>query len=168
MTHLTWRRLVLVLLVAGAAGWIVTRIAVSRGSTPLSVPWTVAVVCVIVAGASLALAWAVRQYKRGNRPDLSGIRAARTVAFAQASAYAGAAVAGVYGGYAIALLDFWEHAPRRETAISALIAMLGGLILLGAGVVAEHWCKTDRHNDDSGSGEPRRGDPSRGTAAGAN
>lgn len=152
MTHLNWRRIGLVVVVAGLAGWLISRVAVSRGATPLGVPWTVELVCVVAATAALVLAWAVRQYKHGSRPNLDGLRAARTVVFAQACAYAGAAVAGVYGGYAISLLDSWQHAPRRETAISALIAVLGGLILLTAGVIAEHWCKTDPRDDDPDQG----------------
>jgi mannose/fructose/N-acetylgalactosamine-specific phosphotransferase system component IIC len=152
VTHLTWRHIVPIVAVAGAAGWIVTRVALSRGATPQAVPWTVAVVCVVLAVAALILAWAVREYKQGKKPDLSGIRAARTAAFAQASAYAGAVVAGVYGGYAGALADMWGHAPRRETAISALIAVLGGLLLLTAGIVAEHWCKTDPRDDENDHG----------------
>lgn len=161
MTHLTWRRIVLVIAVSGAAGWIVTRVALSRGTTPQSVPWTVVLVCLVLAAAAIVLAWAVRQYKHGNKPNLSGIRAARTVAFAQASAYAGAVVAGVYGGYAAGLADMWSHAPRRDTAITALIAVAGGLILLTAGIVAEHWCKTDRHDDDSRDDDSHGGSPAR-------
>lgn len=162
MSHLTWRRLLLAFVAVGAAGWIITRVALSRGLTPLSVPWTVTVVCLVMAVAALALAWAVRQYKNGKRPNLSGIRAARTVAFAQASAYAGAVVAGVYGGYALALADMWEHAPRRETATSALVAVLGGLLLLTAGIVAEHWCKTDPHDSAKSGTDTNRRDPGRG------
>ncbi|WP_430868354.1 DUF3180 domain-containing protein [Demequina aurantiaca] len=159
MTHLTWRRIVLVMAGVGAVAWIAARIGLSRGATPVSVPWTVAVVCLALAGVALVLAWAVRQYKRGKRPNLSGLRAARTAAFAQASAYAGAVVAGVYGGYAAALVDMWAHAPRRETAISALIAVLGGLALLGAGVLAEHWCKTDPSDDDGPDNDARGASP---------
>lgn len=152
MTQLTWRRIVLIVAITGAAGWIASRFALSRGSTPLRVPWSVTVVCLILAAVALAFAWSVRQYKQGKRPGLSGIRAARTVALAQASAYAGAVIAGVYGGYALALADMWGHGPRRETAISALIAVAGGLLLLAAGVVSEHWCKTDRRDDDPTDG----------------
>lgn len=151
MTHLQRRTIGLVFGAAGLAGWLITRVALSRGATPLAVPWTVELVCLAAAGAALVMAWAVRQYKRGKKPELSGLRAARTVVFAQASAYAGAAVAGVYGGYAIAMLDSWEHAPRRDTAISALFAALSGVILLIAGFVAEHWCKTDQSDDDDDS-----------------
>jgi H+/Cl- antiporter ClcA len=152
VAHLSWRRLALVGAVAALAGWLITRIVVSRGATPLAVPWTVGLVCLIASATALVLAWSVRQYKRGNRPSLSGLNAARIAVFSQACAYAGAAVAGAYGGYAIALLDTWEHAPRRETAVSAMIAALAGLILLVAGVIAEHWCRTDRRDDDADRG----------------
>lgn len=148
MTHLSWPRIGIVIAVAGLAGWLVSRVAQTRGATPLEVPWTVELVCLMAAVAALVLAWAVRQYKRGKKPELTGLRAARTVVFAQACAYAGAVVTGVYGGYAISLFDSWEHAPRQATATSAIIAALAGLILLVAGIVAEHWCKTDPRDDD--------------------
>lgn len=152
MAHLTWKRLGLVGVISGLAGWLVARLALSRGGTPLAVPWTVEFVCVAAGVTALVMAWSVRQYKRGKRPELSGLRAARTVVFAQASAFAGAAVAGAYGGYALALADTWQHAPRRETAITAILAAVAGLVLLVCGLIAEHWCKTDRHDDEDDHG----------------
>ena len=63
---------------------------------------------------------------------------------AQASAYAGALLGGMYGGYGLVLLRDWSHAPRREAAIAAGLAALGGLVMLVAGVVAEWWCRIGR------------------------
>ena len=68
---------------------------------------------------------------------------------AQASAYAGAVLAGIYGGFGLVLLRDWSHEPRREAAIAAGLAALGGLIMLASGAVAEWWCRiTDPGNDD--------------------
>ncbi len=148
MHHLTWQRLALVAAVAAVLAWAITRIAASNGYTPLTIPWTVEVVSVAAAVITLAFGWQVRQYQRGKRPSLSAIRAARTVVLAQASAYAGAVLAGGYGGYGFGVALEWSHEPRREVAISALVAAASGLVLLVAGAIAEHWCRTGGDDDE--------------------
>lgn len=150
MTYLTWQRLALVGLCAVALAWLVTAVMTRGGATPEPVPWTVVLICALSAGIALWLGWQVRRYLNGDKPELDGMRAARTAVFAQACAYAGAILGGAFGGYALALLEDWSHAPRREVIISALIGALAGIVLLVAGAVSERWC---RHtgDDDEGS-----------------
>jgi len=142
MQHLTWSRLAL--LAAGAAllAWAITRTALGGGYTPLAVPWSVAVVAVVAGVAAIVVAWPVRQYQHGRRPGLDGLRAARAAGLALATAYAGSIIAGSFGGYALGLASEWGHAPRRDVAISALIAAAGGLVMVVCGWIAEHWCRT--------------------------
>jgi hypothetical protein len=95
------------------------------------------------AALALRLGWRVKQFREGKRPGLDPIQAARAAMFGQASAYAGAALAGAYLGYALALLPDWAHEPRREVIISALIAVAAAVVLCTAGWLAERWCATD-------------------------
>lgn len=143
MQQLTWQRLALVVLVALTLAWAVTRFAANDGYTPMPVPWSVAFVSAAGAVLALLFAWPVRQYLRGKHPGLSALRAARAAVYAQAAAYAGAVLLGGFGGYGLGVAMEWAHAPRREVAISALIAAAGGLALVACGAIAEHWCRTD-------------------------
>lgn len=147
MQHLTWQRLALVGLIALSLAWAVTRFAANDGYTPLPVPWSVTLVSLAGAVLALLFAWPVRQYLRGKQPGLSALRAARAAVYAQAAAYAGAVLIGGFGGYALGVAMEWSHAPRREVAISALIAAAGGLALVVCGAIAEHWCRTTGPSD---------------------
>ncbi|WP_062462118.1 DUF3180 domain-containing protein [Demequina soli] len=150
MSPLSWTRLTALAAVMGVVAWAIARMAVGSGSSPMSVPWTVLLVAGAGAVAALWLGWTVRRYRRGKNPGLSGMRAARTAVFAQACAYTGAIITGAFAGYGLAIADEWSHGPRRDVAISAFVAAAGGLVLVIAGLVAEHWCK-DGGDDDSGS-----------------
>lgn len=147
MEHLTWQRLSIIAVVTGILAWLVCRLAVGNGYTPTPVPWTMPIVCLIGGVLALVIAWPVRQYQRGKHPGLDGLRAARAAVFAQACAYAGVLLGAGFLGYALALADMWNHGPRRDVAISALIAALGAVLLLIGGLIAEHWCRTKPPED---------------------
>lgn len=147
MEHLSWARLGAIAGVTLALSWIITRIALDNGLTPESIPLTLPAVCLVAAVLALVFAWPVRQYQRGNRPNLDGLRAARAAVFAQACAYAGVLLGGGLLGYALGVAAEWGHGPRREVAISALIAALAAGALLAAGAIAEHWCRTKPPED---------------------
>lgn len=135
--------------VAAAAflGWSVSALALRGGASPVTVPWTTLIVGIVVGGLVLAAGWSVRQVRLGRR-RMDPTRAVRTAVLGQASAYAGALLAGTYGGYVLTLLPDWGHAPRREAAIAAGLAALGGIVMLVAGVIAEHWCRIGPDDDD--------------------
>lgn len=137
----------LIATVVGAGG---SFLALRGGAAPVRVPWTTLIVGIALGGVALVMAWPIRQLKRGKRGRIDATRAVRTAMLAQASAYAGALLSGMYGGFALVLLRDWSHAPRREAAIAAGLAALGGLIMLTAGVVAEWWCRiTDGTNEET-------------------
>jgi hypothetical protein len=138
------------LLIAAAIGAGGSYLALRGGAAPVHLPWTTLLVGIALGGLALVMAWPIRQLKRGKRGRIDSTRAVRTAMLAQASAYAGALLGGMYGGYALVLLRDWSHAPRREAAFAAGLAALGGLIMLAAGVIAEWWCRiTDRGDDET-------------------
>ena len=147
MEHLSWQRLALIAAITAVLAWLITRVALGDGYTPTAVPLTLPAICLLGGVLALVFAWPVRQYQHGKRPGLDGLRAARAAVFAQACAYAGALMASGLVGYALGVAGEWDHGPRREVAISALIAALGGLALLVGGVIAEHWCRTKPPED---------------------
>lgn len=154
MAPLSWQRLTLVGLVSLTLVWLIGAGLDSSGTTPPHVPWSATAIPLVAAACALWFGWQVRRFLTGKKPNLSALRAARTAVFAQACAYAGAVLTGAYGGYALSLLDDWSHGPRREVIISALIAAGAALILVVAGLVAEHWCKHSDDDDDRGEASP--------------
>lgn len=128
-------------------GWGVSNVALRAGASPVLVPWTTLLVGIVLGGVVIAAGWAVRQVRLGRR-RMDPTRAVRTAVLGQASAYAGALLAGCYGGYALTLIPYWSHAPRREAAIAAGLAALGGVVMLAAGIIAERWCRIGPDDDD--------------------
>lgn len=155
MRPLKWRVLAAAMLVAGLLGAGGSILALRGGAAPAHVPWTTLLVGVVMGAVALGMAWPVRQMKLGKRKAIDPTRAVRTAMLAQASAYAGALLAGMYGGFALVLLRDWSHEPRRDAAIAAGLAALGGLVMVAAGVVAEWWCRITPGNDDDGPHETR-------------
>ncbi|HZL81038.1 MAG TPA: DUF3180 family protein, partial [Demequina sp.] len=41
-----------------------------------------------------------------------------------------------------------SHTPRREAAIAAGLAALGGAVMVAAGVIAERWCRIGPDDDN--------------------
>ena len=151
MSRLTWWRVTLAAGVAAVLGWLVGMVLDRSGSTPSTVPWTVAPLLLVFGAVALAFGWRVREYRAGKRPSLDPLEAARTAMFAQAAAYCGAVVFGGYLGYGLAFVQYWSHEPRREIVVSAIIAAGAAAILCGAGWVAERWCDASRGDDDRGA-----------------
>jgi polyferredoxin len=147
VSRLTWRRLVAVTLGLGIVSWGVN-LLITRSGSPLRLSWSVSVALVIAAMGTLGIGWEVRQYREGKRPGLSPFKAAKTAVFAQAAALTGAALVGLYGGYAAALVGDWGHLPRRGLILTAILASASAALLGAAGWVAERWCALDDGDDD--------------------
>lgn len=143
MARLTWRRVILTAAVAAVLGWCGAALVTRSGASPSAIPWTVPPLLGAAAGLALWLGWRVKQFREGKRPNLDPLQAARAAMFAQASAYAGAMLAGAYLGYALGLLPDWSHKPRREIIVSAVISLVASVVLCAAGWIAERWCATD-------------------------
>lgn len=151
MARLTWRRIAAVAFGLGVVSWAVN-LCVARTGSPIVVSWIVSIPLLISAVAALGFGWEVKQYREGNRPGLSPFTAAKTAMFAQASALTGAALAGVYAGYAVALAGDWQYAYRRNLILTALLDVLASALLCAAGWVAERWCAIDGGDDDDYTG----------------
>lgn len=147
MKPLTWKVLAAAIAISAIVGWGGSTLALRGGASPVLVPWTTLIVGIVLGAVVLAAGWAVRQVRLGRR-RMDPTRAVRTAVLGQACAYAGALLAGCYGGYALTLLPDWSHTPRREAAIAAGLAALGGAVMLAAGVIAERWCRIGPDDDD--------------------
>ena len=152
MTRTAWQRLVLVAVVSAAVSAGVLRIAESRGASVLPVPLVSSLVVLLIAAVVVSLGWAVRQYKRGKRPGLDPLLAARTVVLATASAYTGALLSGWYAGHVLLVLGDLDIEARRQVAVSAGAALLCTLAMAVVGLVVERWCEVRPPDDDDPGG----------------
>ncbi|MDR1188887.1 MAG: DUF3180 domain-containing protein, partial [Bifidobacteriaceae bacterium] len=151
------RTLVLIGVAATVASAVVIDLATGVLWQRVTVPWTVAGLLLVAAAAILAVAWPVRQYVKGKRRSVDPLRAAAIWALAKACALAGAALAGVYLGAALAgagelhsalaWLRFWQELAASGAAV----------VLAVAGRLAEGFCRLppeDSNTEGSGAGQP--------------
>jgi hypothetical protein len=146
------------LLIAGAAvGWFLENGLVMSGRALLIPPLTLGATLLIVGIVLLALARPIRRSTLGRTPGrIDPFRATRVVLLAKASALAGALLAGVTGGV-LAFVLARPVLPGASSVGLAVAGTVGAVVLLVAGLVAEHWCTVPPDDPD----DPRPGDPAR-------
>jgi hypothetical protein len=137
------RLLVALVVISSAAGWGVSRLVDAYADRSLPVPWTAALVMLLLA---LALAlWA-----RGTRARLTGqhgtkpmdpIVAARSAALGMAASRTGAIVAGFYVGVCVSLVSGWGVAYVRERIIISLVTVLLAGLVVAAALWLERVCR---------------------------
>lgn len=150
MRRTRWQTLATVTAAVTVGTYLVLRLLQGQGVTPPPVPWSVVLVCVVIAGVVLRMGWAVRQFLRGRRPDLDPVRAARTVVLAKASSLTGSLLLGWYGGQALLFLGDLDVEPRRARAVAAAVAALGAAVLTVVGLVVERMCEVPPPSDEAG------------------
>ncbi len=150
MRRTRWQRLAAITIAVGAlATWLTTWLE-QRGPGMPQVPWLVVAVELVLAAVVLWMGWAVRQYQRGKRPTLDGIRAARTAVLAKAACYTGALLTGWYGGQSVAYLLDVGTPGKGSRAAAAAIAAGGALVLAGVGLLVEWFCRIPPPSDEEG------------------
>lgn len=139
-------------LVGLAVGYLGELALVSSGAQAVVPPVTLAITLAGVAALVLAFAWPVRQAVRGKAERrIDPFRAARTAVLAKASSITGALVLG--GGLGIvAFLLTRSVLPPAATVWAAAATAFGALLLLAAGLVAEHFCTIPPDEPDQEDG----------------
>jgi hypothetical protein len=151
------RDVLVVAVVAGAAGYLLTRWNYSALPVlPRFAGATAALIGVgeIIAGVGLRRRIRAQRDTHGRPPELPPVpplTAARALAVAKASALAGAALVGLWGGFLGYVAPQAAQAPAASAdTVTAVIGVIGALVLLGAALFLENCC---RANDDDSSGE---------------
>jgi Na+/melibiose symporter-like transporter len=147
----------LVLAVFGAAVlWFVETALAASGQPVLIPPFTLAVALVLIGAIIVAMAWPVRRVARGDRTRrVDPFFAARVVLLAKASSLGGALLAGAGLGIAGYLLSR-SVIPAVGSVTMGIATAVGAILLLAAGLVAEHWCTIPPDDDDK---KKRQGAP---------
>ena len=159
MSTLRFRRLALVGLVAGFAGWLVNWLATRNGFGTPTLPLTSLVTTAAIIGITLVFGRRVLRWRNGDRDrPLDPILATRTLVLAQACAYAGALSLGWHAGLFVdqgALLSV-RSTPGPLWGSAALMA--GGIIMIMVGLVVEDFCRLPPDDDGSGAAGSSEGE----------
>jgi len=116
---------------------------------PLSLPVTLVVIAAIVVGFAIP----IRRATRGNsKTMIDPFRAMRVAVLAKASSLSGALLAG-WGLGILVYLVTRSVLPASSAIWLAVAATVGGVVLLVAGLVAEHLCTLPPPEDDEGQPE---------------
>ncbi|WP_193599016.1 DUF3180 domain-containing protein [Microbacterium sp. YJN-G] len=144
--------LVVLALLSAGAGYGFDHLLTATGRATFTPSILLPVLLLLLAAATLALAWPVRRSVRGGR-RIDPFRALRASTLARASSLLGAILAGFGAGLLIFLSTRPVPAPVGSTvAMAALI--VGALVLTGAALAAEQFCTLPKDPDDRELDEP--------------
>ena len=151
-----FRALVVAAVFGGLSGWLVVVIANAFDLIPPEVPWTAPIGLILVAALVGALAYATHQRIQVRRERIEPQRAVALRVLGQASALAGALVAGGYFAFALMFLTRLDAAAPRDRVIRSAVAIVAGIVLCIVGLLLERACKVPTEPDedaDAGEGD---------------
>ena len=144
--------LVIVGLIGTVVGLLTDVALASSGNAPVVPPVTLSITLLVIAVIVVVLAWPVRRAVRGTaRAHIDPFRAARTAVLAKACAVMGALLTGLPLGL---LLFMVTRTVLGDAAnfILTVSALLGGALLLTAGLLAEWFCTLPPDDPESETG----------------
>ncbi len=126
-------------LVALVLGWAVRPTALALDLSAPRVSWVQVGVLYLVAGILVLMARATQRAVAGRQP-LRAHEAVNRLVLAKACALAGAAVAGGYLGFAFSWVGI-DAELAGERMLRAVIAAVGGLLVVAAALLLERACR---------------------------
>jgi hypothetical protein len=148
------------LLLVGAGGivvgFLVDQLLTAAGRPTFTPSFMLPVLLVLLGAVTVALAVPIRRATAGEGTGrVDPFRALRIAMLARASSIVGAGVAGVAAGLTVFLVTR-PVAPSLGSTGAVIAATVGGLLLVAAGLVAEHLCTIRKDDDDDqpGPAEP--------------
>ena len=139
--------------IVGGASWVILDALQRNGGDPFPVPWTAPAGLIVLAGVVLVAAREVRRWVEGRRPQpLSPLTAARIAVLASASSSVGAVLTGWYVAQAAVVLRALVG-ERRELFWMAVGSALAAVVLAGAGLIGQRWCRRPPGEDDRGESQ---------------
>lgn len=152
--------LVLLAVLGGGLTWLLETALASGGRAIVIPPYTLTAALILIAVIIVVMALPVRRVSRGlAKARIDPFYATRVVMLAKASSLSGAIVGG--GGLGItAFLLSRSVLPAVGSVTMAVGAGIAGILLVIAGLVAEHWCfippdDTDKHDGTLLPGDAR-------------
>ena len=135
-------------LVGAVAGFLID-LAIASAGRPVLIPLlTVPLTLVVVAALVIGFAIPIHRATKGTlRRPIDPFRAMRVVVLAKASSLVGALLLGASGGVLVYLLSR-PVVPSLGSVWQDVAAIVGAIVLLVAGLVAEHLCTIPPTDDD--------------------
>lgn len=145
--------LLVVAVVGGVAMFLLQTLLVSTGSPRFEPALSLPLALVVIAVLVVVLAVPVWRSARGrSERKVDPFYATRIVLLAKACALSGALLGGAFAGVAVFL---WTRSVTGVGSLVMALASLGGaILLLAAGLVAEHLCTVPPDDDDRDGGRP--------------
>ncbi|PPF17273.1 MULTISPECIES: DUF3180 domain-containing protein [unclassified Rathayibacter] len=133
---------------AGAVAGFLLDLAIAAAGRPVLIPpLTVPLTLMVVAALVLGFAVPIHRATKGTlRRPIDPFRAMRVVVLAKASSHVGALLLGASGGILVYLLS--RAIPSLGSVWQDVATIVGALVLLVAGLVAEHLCTIPPSDDD--------------------
>jgi hypothetical protein len=158
--------LLLICLGSALAGWAAELLLSTNGFSAPVLQWPSLVT--MAAGMLITLLFGLRvqRYKRGKlKRRLDPLQAARTLVLAQATAYAGALIAGWHAGILVDLLR--GAGLGNQVVISSLVMIVAALVMVIVGWVVEQFCKLPPDDPSAPDSRGRDREDNEGYATGA-
>lgn len=135
-------------------GWLVLRLVASGGGLP-EPGWVGLAAILFLGGGLLAAGWQVRKLRDGERvPHVTPLRAARTLVLGQAGALTGAVLVGWYLANVLVLLPDADVESQRARIWPFIAHAVAALLLSGAGMLVQRWCRVRPRDDDEDENPP--------------
>lgn len=132
--------LLLIVIVSGGLGWVAALLTAEAGVVAPVLVRSSTITLGSVALLVLVLGIRVqRDKKRPPAARMNPLVATRTLALAQAGAYAGSLIAGWHGGVLVHLTSATGFG--TPTVNDALLMVVGGLVLVIVGYIVEQFCR---------------------------
>lgn len=137
-------QLLAVTVLVGGLGWVLIHVRLDRGSGQPSVSWIAAATLALAAVLIVSAGLPIRRYLQGRATtSLNPMRAARTLALAQAGAITGSGVAGWYAAVVLAAFPDRGLSSANQLIWTALAALAAAILLVAAGLVVQRICRLD-------------------------
>ena len=144
--------LALLAVLGGGLAWLLEVALTASGRAIVIPPFTLGLALAVIGVIVVLMALPVRRATRGTATArVDPFYAARTAMLAKASSLSGALIGGVGLGIAVYLLS--RSVPAVGSVTMAFATAAGAILLLIAGLVAEHWC-TIPPDDSTPDGTP--------------
>ncbi len=132
--------MVIVAIIGGVGAWALEGVLSALGEPVIVPPWSWSVGLTLLGALVLAIAWPIRQrlYSTSKRDLLDPFYATRVVLLAKSTTVAGSLLLGAAAGVGVFFLT--RPVVAEDTLWSSASALLGAILLMGSGLVAERWC----------------------------
>lgn len=159
MQRLRWQTLFAVFVVTGAVSTVGLRAWISRGNSPVPIPWIQILLVVVLSVGVALLGLRIRRFVRRGEL-LNPVDAVRTLVLGQAAAVTGAIHLGYFVAQLLLALPRLEAPDPRTQAWLAGGAIVASALMVAAGLFAEWCCRVPPEEDSQDPPPSGTADPS--------